>query len=61
MTPKIVGLRDNLKIILVRGGIMHQRQEIQIIAEELMNITEGIMAFGKEILPIRQCVESVAK
>ena len=37
---------QNKMIIEGRGCIMHQSQEIRSIAQELMNVTEGIMATG---------------
>ena len=42
---------------------MHQRQEIQIIAHELVKITERIMAKVEEMIPVRQYmyIESVAE
>ena len=46
MTLKIVGSDNNVKNILGRGCMMHQRQEIQSNSQELMNITERIMAIG---------------
>ena len=30
---------------------MNRRQEIQSIAQELVNITEAIMTIGEEVLP----------
>ena len=33
---------------------MHQRQEIQGIAQELMTITKGIVAIGENVMPMRQ-------
>ena len=33
---------------------MQHRQEIQNIAQELMIITKGIVAIGKDIMPLRQ-------
>ena len=42
---------------------MQQREQLQSIAQELMTkcITEGIVAIGKDIMPIGQCIESVAE
>ena len=33
---------------------MHQREHIQSIAQESMTITEGIVAIGEDLMPIRQ-------
>ena len=33
---------------------MHQREQIQSIAQELMTITKGMVDIGEDIMPIRQ-------
>ena len=35
---------------------MHQREQIQSIAQELMTTTEGIVAIGEDIMPMRRWV-----
>ena len=42
---------------------MHQRRKIQSVADKIVNITEGMMTIGKEIIPtgITKQVESMTE
>ena len=58
MTQEKVGGDANFEIILGRGWIMHQWQDIQSIAQEILNITEGVMSIGEETLNLNNKLRS---